>query len=176
MHHAGLIYMAPGVGGVTVVDAATGARVWQQRIVGRFAASPVAGDGKVYFVSETGEPSVRRAGRTPAALFSLLKPKTRIPPHNGVSNARVLVHLPLIVPEGCGFRVGNQLRSWEPGKALIFDDTIEHEAWNDSDKLRVVMIFDIWHPSLSLAEQSMLTAMSAALNAFAGQPAEGYGV
>ena len=121
-------------------------------------------------------PQPVQAGRTPAALFSLLKPKTRIPPHNGVSNARVLVHLPLIVPEGCGFRVGNQLRSWEPGKALIFDDTIEHEAWNDSDKLRVVMIFDIWHPSLSLAEQSMLTAMSAALNAFAGQPAEGYGV
>jgi aspartate beta-hydroxylase len=119
-------------------------------------------------------PQPDQPGRTPVALFSLLKPRTRIPAHNGVSNARVLVHLPLIVPEGCGFRVGNQVRSWEPGHALIFDDTIEHEAWNDSDKLRVVMIFDIWHPALSAAEREMIKATSEALNAFAGMP-EGYG-
>jgi tetratricopeptide (TPR) repeat protein len=119
-------------------------------------------------------PQPHQPGRTPVAMFSLLKPHTRIPPHHGVSNARLLVHLPLIVPEGCGFRVGNQTRQWEPGKAWVFDDTIEHEAWNDSDKLRVILIFDIWHPSLSECERSMLTAMALALNEFSG-PAEGYG-
>jgi aspartate beta-hydroxylase len=119
-------------------------------------------------------PQPDQPGRTPVALFSLLRPRTRIPPHNGVSNARVLVHLPLIVPAGCGFRVGNQTRSWVPGHALIFDDTIEHEAWNDSDELRVIMIFDIWHPALSVGERAMIKATSEALNAFAGMP-EGYG-
>jgi aspartate beta-hydroxylase len=107
-------------------------------------------------------------GRTPSAMFSLLKPRTRIPPHNGVTNARLVVHLPLIVPEGCGFRVGNQTRQWVPGKAWVFDDTIEHEAWNDSDKLRVVLIFDIWHPHLSAAERELVTALISGLNAFTG--------
>ena len=74
------------------------------------------------------------------------KPRTRIPAHTGVTNVRLVTHLPLIIPEGCGFRVGNDTRQWVPGKAWVFDDTIEHEAWNDSDKLRVVLIFDIWHP------------------------------
>ena len=107
-------------------------------------------------------------GRTPSAMFSLLKPRTRIPPHNGVTNARLVVHLPLIVPEGCGFRVGNRTREWVPGKAWVFDDTIEHEAWNDSDKLRVVLIFDIWHPLLSAAERELVTALISSLNAFTG--------
>jgi hypothetical protein len=119
-------------------------------------------------------PQPDQPGRTPVALFSLLKPRTRIPSHTGVSNARLLVHLPLIIPPGCGFRVGNQVREWVPGQALVFDDTIEHEAWNDSDQLRVIMIFDIWHPALSEAERSMITAMSVALNEFVGMP-EGYG-
>ena len=107
-------------------------------------------------------------GRTPSAMFSLLKPRTRIPPHNGVTNARLVVHLPLIVPEGCGFRVGNQTREWVPGKAWVFDDTIEHEAWNESDKLRVVLIFDIWHPHLTPAERELVTALISGLNAFTG--------
>jgi aspartyl/asparaginyl beta-hydroxylase (cupin superfamily) len=78
-------------------------------------------------------PQPQMPGRTPSAMFSLLKPRTRIPPHNGVTNARLVVHVPLIVPEKCGFRVGNDVREWVPGKAWVFDDTIEHEAWNDSD-------------------------------------------
>jgi len=65
-------------------------------------------------------------GRTPSAMFSALQPRTRIPPHTGVSNARLVVHLPLIVPPGCGFRVGAETRSWEVGRAWVFDDTIEH--------------------------------------------------
>ena len=76
-----------------------------------------------------------------------------------------------IIPEGCGFRVGNDTRQWVPGKAWVFDDTIEHEAWNDSDKLRVVLIFDIWHPHLTPPERAMITAMTAGLNAFPGDSA-----
>jgi len=108
-------------------------------------------------------------GRTPSAMFSLLKPRTRIPPHTGVTNVRLVVHLPLIVPEGCSFRVGNDVRQWIPGKAWVFDDTIEHEATNDSDKLRVVLIFDIWHPHLTAAERLLLTRMNAALSEFTGE-------
>jgi aspartate beta-hydroxylase len=114
-------------------------------------------------------PQPNQPGRTPAAMFSLLKPNTRIPPHTGVSNVRLVTHLPFIIPEKCGFRVGNTVRQWEPGKAWVFDDTIEHEAWNESDKLRVVLIFDVWHPQLSLAEREMIVAMTAGLNEFRGE-------
>jgi aspartyl/asparaginyl beta-hydroxylase (cupin superfamily)/cytochrome c-type biogenesis protein CcmH/NrfG len=107
-------------------------------------------------------------GRTPSAMFSLLKPKTRIPPHTGVTNARLVVHLPLVVPQACGFRVGNDTRAWLPGKAWVFDDTIEHEAWNDSDKLRTVLIFDIWHPDLTQAERELIGATMAGIAAFRG--------
>lgn len=114
-------------------------------------------------------PQPDQPGRTPTAMFSLLKPKTRIPPHVGVSNARLVTHLPLIVPPGCGFRVGNETRQWVPGQAWVFDDTIQHEAWNDSDKLRVVLIFDIWHPQLSPAERDMITALTRGINDFRQQ-------
>jgi len=107
-------------------------------------------------------------GRTPSAMFSLLKPHTHIPPHVGVSNARLVVHLPLIIPEKCRFRCGNHTIEWEQGKAVVFDDTIEHEAWNDSDKLRVMLIFDMWHPHLSLAERTMITNLTRGINSFSG--------
>lgn len=114
-------------------------------------------------------PQPIQAGRTPAAMFSLLKPRIRIPPHTGVTNARLVTHVPLIVPPDCGFRVGNSIRQWRPGEAFVFDDTIEHEAWNNSDQLRVVLIFDIWHPALSLAERAMVTALAEGINAFTGE-------
>jgi aspartyl/asparaginyl beta-hydroxylase (cupin superfamily) len=114
-----------------------------------------------------GVPQPDQPGRTPNAMFSLLKPHTRIPAHVGVANTRLVCHLPLIVPEGCGFRVGNETRAWQVGKTWAFDDTIEHEAWNDSDKLRVVLIFDTWHPHLSEAERAMITEMTRGINAFA---------
>ena len=95
-------------------------------------------------------------GAAPSAFFSTLAPKTLIPPHTGVTNARLIVHVPLIVPEDCWFRVGNERRPWTPGEALIFDDTIEHEAWNGSDKLRAVLIFDIWNPYLDEQERSLV--------------------
>lgn len=115
-----------------------------------------------------GAPQPVMPGRTPSAMFSLLKPRTRIPAHTGVTNARLVVHLPLVVPEGCGFRVGNDTRQWAPGKAWVFDDTIEHEAWNDGDKLRTLLIFDIWHPDLSPAERELVSATMEGLAAFMG--------
>jgi tetratricopeptide (TPR) repeat protein len=102
--------------------------------------------------------------RAPSILFSLLKGGARIAAHNGMINTRLICHLPLVVPPGCGFRVGNEARQWEVGKLLIFDDTIEHEAWNDSDEDRVVLIFDIWRPELTAAERRAVTAMFEAID------------
>lgn len=121
-------------------------------------------------------PWPEQAGRTPVAMFSLLKPRTHIPPHVGASNCRLVTHLPLIVPPGCSFRVGNTTQEWVPGKAWVFDDTIEHEARNDSDQLRVVLIFDTWHPLLTAEERRMITALNAALNSFGGASAADYDV
>ena len=101
--------------------------------------------------------------RTPTAFFSILKPRTHLPAHTGVSNTRTIVHLPLIVPPGCRFRVGGETREWREGECLFFDDTIEHEAWNDSDELRAVLIFDTWNPHLSPAERDMLRALFGAM-------------
>jgi aspartyl/asparaginyl beta-hydroxylase (cupin superfamily) len=104
-------------------------------------------------------------GRAPSAFFSLLKPRSHIPAHTGVTNTRAIIHLPLIVPPGCQFRVGGEIRAWEEGVAFAFDDTIDHEAWNDSDHLRVVLIFDVWNPHLSLEEQVLLKQFYATADA-----------
>ncbi len=115
-------------------------------------------------------PGAHIPGRAPNVFFSLLRPHTRIPPHTGVTNTRAIVHLPLIVPPGCGFRVGGETRAWKEGQAFAFDDTIEHEAWNDSDALRAVLIFDVWNPHLTLGERDLL------LRHFASADASGYAV
>lgn len=101
----------------------------------------------------------RVAGASPNAMFSLLAPNTHIPPHVGVNNARLVCHLPLVVPDGCWFRVGAETRYWQRGAVLVFDDTIEHEAMNPTDELRVVFIFDVWHPDLSAVEREAVAAM-----------------
>jgi aspartyl/asparaginyl beta-hydroxylase (cupin superfamily) len=111
----------------------------------------------------------RIPGASPNAMFSLLAPKTSIPPHVGVNNARLVCHLPLAVPDGCWFRVGAEKRFWKRGEAFVFDDTIEHEALNPSDQLRVVFIFDVWHPELSGVEREAVTALIEAN----GVPGEG---
>jgi aspartyl/asparaginyl beta-hydroxylase (cupin superfamily) len=99
------------------------------------------------------------SGASPNAMFSLLAPHTRIPPHTGVANTRVVCHLPLIVPPNCGFRVGEVTREWRVGEAFVFDDTIEHEAWNDSDELRVVLILDLWVPVLGPGDRRAITSV-----------------
>lgn len=100
-----------------------------------------------------------RITNSPTVMFSLLRPGARIAAHTGMFNTRLVCHLPLIVPPDCRFRVGNEVRQWEEGKLLIFDDTIEHEAWNDSPQDRVVLIFDIWRPELSEQEKSEVAAL-----------------
>jgi aspartate beta-hydroxylase len=86
-------------------------------------------------------------------MFSVLRPHTHIPPHYGTINGRVIVHLPLIVPENCGaLRVAGETRSWVYGKCFAFDDSYAHEAWNHSDETRVVLLFDIWSPFLTEIE------------------------
>ena len=101
-------------------------------------------------------PRPRIEARAPTAFFSILDANTRIPAHTGVTNTRLTVHLPLVVPRGCGFRVGGTTREWLPGKAWVFDDTIEHEAWNSSDTPRAILIFDIWNPLLTTAERDLI--------------------
>jgi hypothetical protein len=108
------------------------------------------------FLSSLPQPRIEGCGAN--AMFSLLAPQTVIPPHVGVANFRLLCHLPLIIPSKCWFRVGEQVREWRPGTAWVFDDSIEHEAKNESDLLRIIMIFDIWHPDLSPAEQRAIAA------------------
>jgi aspartate beta-hydroxylase len=107
-------------------------------------------------------------GCGPSALFSIVDAKTRIPPHTGVHNTRLTVHLPLIIPPGCGFRVGGERREWRLGEALVFDDSIEHEVWNDSDVPRAVLIFDVWSPFLSHAERELVSSVVSAVGEYYG--------
>ena len=104
----------------------------------------------------------------PGAFFSVLKPRTRLPPHTGTTNTRSIVHLPLVIPSGCGFRVGADVRTWVEGNAWVFDDSIEHEAWNDSDETRIILIFDIWNPLLSAAERDLVRALTVGIGRYYG--------
>ena len=117
-------------------------------------------------LAELQQPQI--AGASPNAMFSLLAPNTAIPPHVGINNARLVCHLPLIVPEGCWFRVGAETRLWKTGEAFVFDDTMEHEAANPSDELRVVFICDVWHPDISPTERAAVAALISS-SAAAGQ-------
>ena len=99
-------------------------------------------------------------------MFSALDAHTHIPAHTGATNVRLLCHLPLILPGPARFRVGNETRAWRMGEAWVFDATTEHEAWNDADQLRVILIFDVWNPYLEPGEREKINAMMAARNAF----------
>lgn len=107
-------------------------------------------------------------GRTPSVLFSLLRPGAHIPPHHGMINTRLIGHLPLIVPPGCEFRVGNERREWVEGRAWLFDDSIEHEAWNRSGQTRVILLFEVWRPELSENERAEVAALFEAIDACGG--------
>lgn len=104
----------------------------------------------------------------PNAMFSILEPNTRIPAHTGTANTRLVVHLPLVVPPNCGFRVGGQQREWIPGEAFVFDDSIDHEAWNGSDMPRAVLIFTIWSPHLATPEREFVRALTTSIGDFYG--------
>ena len=106
-------------------------------------------------------PQNRIPGKAPTAFFSILQPKAHLPPHTGVTNTRAIIHLPLVVPPGCWLRVGADKREWVEGEAFAFDDTIEHEALNPSDEIRIVLIFDVWNPHLTAHEQDLLVRLFA---------------
>ena len=112
-------------------------------------------------------PVCRQPGYAPTAMFSALEARTHIPPHTGSTNVRLLAHLPLLLPGPARFRVGNETRKWRMGEAWVFDDTIEHEAWNDADALRVILIFDVWNPLLTAVERELVNALLAARKGFA---------
>jgi aspartyl/asparaginyl beta-hydroxylase (cupin superfamily) len=110
-------------------------------------------------------PLVTLGSDTPVEAFlSILKPRTRIPPHFGLANYRLTVHLPLIVPDGCGLAVAGETRETRAGRLMIFDDSYEHSAWNDSDTPRIVLIFEVWHPALSAAERAAFAGLLSRYN------------
>jgi aspartate beta-hydroxylase len=111
-------------------------------------------------------PLVRVREHAPETLFSVLRPGTHILPHRGVTNTRLVTHLPLIVPPDCALRVGGETHAWQEGRCVTFDDTFEHEAWNRSDRDRVVLILDSWNPDLSEAERAAVTDLVAAIGDF----------
>ena len=113
-------------------------------------------------------PLARVPNRSPSILFSLLEPGAHIPPHNGLVNTRLICHLPLVVPGPNRFRVGNEVRPWVEGRAWAFDDTIEHEAWNDSDRTRVILLFDIWRPELTEEERQLVVDLFESIDAYNG--------
>jgi hypothetical protein len=115
-------------------------------------------------------PLSRIGSRTPAVLFSRLEPGAHIPPHSGMLNCRLICHLPLIVPNGCWLRVGNETREWEEGKLLIFDDSIEHEAKNPAGELRIILLFDIWRPEIGEEERSAISSIFESIDRFQGTP------
>ncbi|MEM1050862.1 MAG: aspartyl/asparaginyl beta-hydroxylase domain-containing protein [Pseudomonadota bacterium] len=105
-------------------------------------------------------------GRAPTPMFSRLSPGKRIPPHTGMINVRYICHLPLIVPGEGALRVGNSQSSWTEGELMVFDDSVEHEAWNSADNDRLVLIFDVWRPELEQAERDQLNALFAAVDSY----------
>ncbi len=117
-------------------------------------------------------PRCRIEHRAPTAFYSILDANTRIPAHVGVTNTRCTVHVPLVVPPDCGFRVGSTTREWVPGQAWVFDDTIEHEAWNLSDTPRAILLFDIWNPLLTEAERDMIKTATEIYAAYYELPPE----
>jgi len=111
-------------------------------------------------------PIPRIKHRSPMALISILKPGTHIPPHTGMLNTRLICHIPLVVPSGCRLRVGCETRGVVRGRAMIFDDSFEHEAWNDSDEVRAVLLFEIWRPEITEEEKVALIAMFEAVTGY----------
>jgi hypothetical protein len=97
-------------------------------------------------------PGAAHAGNVLFARFAVTEPGTHIVPHCAPHNARLRVHLGLKVPKGNSIRVGDEVRSWEEGRAIIFDDSFEHEVWNKSNARRIILLFDVWHPDMTQSQ------------------------
>jgi len=114
-----------------------------------------------WFRAELGEPVT--------AQFSALRAGAHIPPHCGVSNVFLTAHLGLIVPQGCRIRVGNEKRHWDEGRGFVFDDSFEHEAWNEGDSMRIVFIARFYHPALTELEIEALGTLHERIRALVGE-------
>jgi len=148
----------------------------------RLAAHPeaakyaTAGSWYTYYFYDLGQPNhahLAECPHTAAALaeidgidsagkayFSVLAPLTRVKPHCGLVNTRIRCHFGLVVPDdGCWMRVGDETRTWSEGECLVFDDSFEHEAANDSDHLRAVLLLDAWHPELTDVERTAVVQL-----------------
>ena len=109
------------------------------------------------------------SGRSPIALWSRLTPGTHIQPHHGMLNTRLICHIPIKTAPGCTLRVGNETRSWEEAQPLVFDDSIEHEARNAGDEIRVVLLFEIWRPEICAEERAELPRLFETIDLYSGQ-------
>lgn len=132
---------------------------WELTDMGRPLPDRIARTPQTHAALEGAVPLCRIPNRAPTPMFSLLRPRSRIPAHTGMINARFICHLPLVVPSGCGFRVGEETREWQVGELMVFDDSVEHEAWNDSDHDRLVLIFDVWRPEVSELERQQIATL-----------------
>jgi aspartyl/asparaginyl beta-hydroxylase (cupin superfamily) len=175
-----------------LADGDDGFQPYVERAEGRPApANPLLDDPSwsAFFLWKNGEPVAANAARcpvtmaalaatprpmianwSPMGLFSVLRPGTHIRPHHGVLNTRLICHLPLIVPPGCGIRVGAETREWCEGETLIFDDSFEHEAWNRGDATRVVLLFEVWRPEITADERAALTRIFELIDTYQGLP------
>ncbi|HWN69348.1 MAG TPA: aspartyl/asparaginyl beta-hydroxylase domain-containing protein [Haliangium sp.] len=138
-----------------------------------------------YFVSNFApiEEHLRRCPRTAEALtgvpvakealFSVLDPGARLPPHADEFNFITTCHLGVVIPPGCGLRVGAETRVWQEGRCLVFDTTYEHEAWNDGPSRRAVLLLDVWHPDLTPTEIAALQMLRPGLEALFGATPQG---
>jgi aspartyl/asparaginyl beta-hydroxylase (cupin superfamily) len=97
---------------------------------------------------------------------SVLDKQSHIAPHCGPINTRLTCHLGLVIQRGCSLRVGTEVLNWQEGKCLVFDDSFEHEAWNNSDGERIVLLIQFWHPDLTDAEVWAIKAVGASLYRF----------
>ncbi|XP_030829722.1 aspartyl/asparaginyl beta-hydroxylase isoform X2 [Strongylocentrotus purpuratus] len=100
-----------------------------------------------------------RGCRRGQVKFSVMHPGTHVWPHCGPTNCRLRGHLGLVIPQPVRLRVGNITRTWEEGKFFIFDDSFEHEVWQEADRMRVILIVDLWHPDLTESDRNRLTAI-----------------
>lgn len=102
----------------------------------------------------------RIADQAPEICFSILKPGTHLLPHYGVTNVRLVMHLPLLIPDQCALHlIGVGTHHWQEGELVMFDDTFQHEAWNNSDQTRVVLLMDCWNPYLTEIERSAVRSL-----------------
>ncbi len=108
--------------------------------------------------------------QAPEICFSVLAPGSHIKPHHGVTNTRVVLHLPLIVPADCALNIVNgEPHHWKEGEPMMFDDTFQHEAWNRSSETRVILLMDAWNPHLTDVEKRAVKQLVESISDFEGE-------